>query len=215
MKRVFGKIEVIFDISYLSIAFFLGIYFFIKGEEPAVKTAGIMSLILAAGDSFHLLPRILTILKNDPEKYRAALGFGKLVTSITMTVFYLFLYRIGSHVSETRLPLLWNILLLLSFLRIFLCLLPQNKWFETNPPLRWSILRNLPFFLLGICVSVFYLIFARGAAGFEWMWAAILLSFAFYLPVVLWVGKNPKVGMFMLPKSCVYLWMLFMCTALL
>ncbi|HPF18680.1 MAG TPA: hypothetical protein PLY08_03755 [Bacillota bacterium] len=46
------------------------------------------------------------------------------------------------------------------------------------------------------------------------MWLAILLSFAFYLPVVLWSNRYPKIGMLMLPKTCTYLWMLVMLLAL-
>ena len=33
--------------------------------------------------------------------------------------------------------------------------------------------------------------------GLSWMWLAILLSFGFYLPVVLWSNMNPKIGMLM------------------
>ncbi|MDO4793395.1 MAG: hypothetical protein Q3993_04380, partial [Filifactor alocis] len=167
------------------------------------------------GDSFHLFPRIMTILKGDEERYRVALGFGKLITSITMTVFYLFLYRIGTKVFQVDIPWLWILLSVLSAFRIGACLFPQNKWFERYPPVRWSIIRNIPFFVMGMAVALFYLVFGNDVEGFQWMWMAILLSFAFYLPVVLWVNKNPKIGMFMLPKSCVYLWMLFMCNALL
>lgn len=215
MKRVFGRVEVVFDILYLSIAFFLGLYFLSYKGNGVVKMAGIMGLVLAVGDSFHLLPRIMTILKTDEERYRAALGLGKLITSITMTVFYLFLYQIGTRVFEVDIPWLWTVLVVLSILRIGSCFFPQNKWFERYPPVKWSIIRNVPFFVIGVIVALFYLVFGTDIEGFRWMWVAILLSFAFYLPVVLWVNKNPKIGMFMLPKSCVYLWMLFMCNALL
>lgn len=215
MKRIFGKIEVVFDLLYLSIAFFLGVYFLYHAGNGVVKTAGIMALVLAVGDSFHLAPRVLSIIKNDEEKYRKALGFGKLVTSITMTVFYLFLFYIGTQVFRTEIPWLWRLLIGLSVLRIGFCFFPQNKWFDRYPPIKWSIIRNVPFFLVGLIVSLFYMFNGRGVEGFSLMWIAILLSFAFYLPVVLWVHKNPKIGMFMLPKSCVYLWMLFMCNALL
>lgn len=215
MKRVFGRVEVVFDILYLSIAFFLGLYFLSYKGNSVAKMAGIMGLVLAVGDSFHLLPRIMTILKSDEERYRVALGLGKLITSITMTVFYLFLYQIGTRVFEVDIPWLWMVLVSLSVLRIGSCFFPQNKWFERYPPVKWSIIRNVPFFVMGVTVSLFYLVFGRDTEGFRWMWVAILLSFAFYFPVVLWVNKNPKIGMFMLPKSCVYLWMLFMCNALL
>ncbi|MDO5061580.1 MAG: hypothetical protein Q4D77_00260 [Peptostreptococcaceae bacterium] len=215
MKRVFGMVEVIFDILYLLIAFAIGIYLLANPSGPIVMVAGIMSLVLAAGDSFHLVPRILAILKNDVDRYQKALGAGKLITSITMTIFYLFLYYIGVKIYGIQWIGLWGVLLILTAVRISLCLMPQNRWLDRYPPVDWGIFRNIPFFMIGILVSAFFLINKGSVAGFEWMWLAILLSFAFYLPVVLWVNKNPKIGMLMLPKSCVYLWMLFMCMALL
>lgn len=42
------------------------------------------------------------------------------------------------------------------------------------------------------------------------MWLAILLSFAFYIPVVLWAEVSPMIGMLMLPKTCMYVWMVVM-----
>lgn len=215
MKRVFGTVEIVFDVLYLGTAFFLGLYFLLYPGKSLMNLAGIMALVLAVGDSFHLVPRITTILKENEEGRRVALGFGKFITSITMTLFYLFLYRIGAAFFQVEIPWLWMLLVILSVLRIGLCFFPQNKWFERYPPVKWSVIRNIPFFFIGIACSLFYLIYGSGVSGFEWMWLAILLSFAFYLPVVLWVNKNPKIGMFMLPKSCVYLWMLFMCNALL
>lgn len=53
-----------------------------------------MAIILGFGDSFHLLPRIYALLTTGLENHASSLGFGKLVTSITMTVFYLILYKI-------------------------------------------------------------------------------------------------------------------------
>lgn len=50
----------------------------------------------------------------------------------------------------------------------------------------------------------------RNDRNFKWMWLAILLSFLFYLPVVLWADAVPEVGMFMLPKTCMYIWMVVM-----
>jgi len=50
--------------------------------------------------------------------------------------------------------------------------------------------------------------------GFSFGWLAVLLSFGFYLPVVLWSNRQPKVGMLMLPKTCCYLWLLVMCLSL-
>ena len=41
---------------------------------------------------------------------------------------------------------------------------------------------------------------------FRWMWLTIVLSFGFYIPVVLWADTVPAVGMLMIPKTCAYVW---------
>ena len=53
---------------------------------------GIMAVTLGCGDAFHLVPRPVALCTTGLDHYTAALGIGKLVTSITMTVFYVLLY---------------------------------------------------------------------------------------------------------------------------
>lgn len=43
-------------------------------------------------------------------------------------------------------------------------------------------------------------------APFRWMWLTIVLSFGFYIPVVLFAQQYPAVGMLMIPKTCAYIW---------
>ena len=38
------------------------------------------------------------------------------------------------------------------------------------------------------------------------MWLTIVLSFGFYIPVVLWADVVPMIGMLMIPKTCAYVW---------
>lgn len=38
------------------------------------------------------------------------------------------------------------------------------------------------------------------------MWLTIVLSFGFYIPVVLFAGTIPAIGMLMIPKTCAYAW---------
>ena len=47
---------------------------------------------------------------------------------------------------------------------------------------------------------------ARGDRAFRWMWLTIVLSFGFYIPVVLWADAVPMIGMLMIPKTCAYVW---------
>ena len=96
----------------------------------------------------------------------------------------------------------------LAALRILLCLMPQNQWTSPSAPLSWGIYRNIPFALLGLCILLLFYKSARETrdTDFRCMWLTILLSFGFYIPVVLWADSAPLVGMLMIPKTCAYLW---------
>lgn len=216
MKRVFGTVEAVFDALYLAAALVLGGWLLLTGRgNPARVLAGLMALVLACGDAFHLVPRIMVIITGEEEKLRPALGRGKQVTSITMTVFYLLLWHLGLLLFAPRGGGGWTgLVYLLAAVRIALCFLPQNKWRERYPPVSWGVWRNIPFFLLGAAVAILFFLERSAIPGLRPMWLAIALSFGFYLPVVLWSNQNPKLGMLMLPKTCAYVWMLVMCLAL-
>lgn len=216
MKRVFGLFEAVFDVVYLIAALTLGfVLLSTKSDNTARLLAGVMAIVLACGDAFHLLPRIKVIITHQEERLRRALGIGKQITSITMTFFYLFLWQIGLMIFPLISTNFWTYLVyFLATVRILLCLLPQNKWQDRYPPVNWGIWRNIPFFLLGITVAILFFLQRNQTPSFNLMWLAILLSFGFYLPVVLYSNKNPKIGMLMLPKTCTYLWMLAMCLSL-
>ena len=130
-----------------------------------------------------------------------------------MTVFYLLLYyvwraryRITGRAGLTA--AVWA----LSLSRILLCLAPQNRWTSADAPLSWGIYRNIPFALLGLLIVLLFYRSAKrhGDRAFRFLWLAVLLSFAFYLPVVLFADALPPVGMLMIPKTCVYVWMVVM-----
>jgi hypothetical protein len=216
MKRVFGTVEAVFDICYLAAAFALGLMLLINASENSAQgLAGVMALILAGGDAFHLVPRIMVIRTGREEQLRRALGTGKLVTSVTMSLFYLLLWQIGLLVFSPKDISVWSYMVYtLMAVRIVLCLLPQNQWQERYPPVIWGIIRNIPFFLQGALVAALFFLQRSTMPGLSLMWLAIVLSYAFYLPVVVWANKNPKIGMLMLPKTCAYLWMLVMCLSL-
>ncbi len=74
----------------------------------------------------------------------------------------------------------------------------------------WGILRNIPFALLGILTVVLWLRSAKNDKPLRLMWLAITLSFLFYIPVVLFAQTMPMIGMLMLPKTCMYVWMIVM-----
>jgi len=214
-KRVFGYFEVLFDIFYLLVALIAGVYLISTAVDKPRQLAGLMALMLVGGDLFHLVPRIAVILTGDEVRWRRALGFGKLVTSITMTVFYVLLWHLGLLVYAVTNATIWTgLVYALAVLRLWLCFLPQNKWYDAQPPVSWGIYRNIPFLLMGAAVALLFGIYNGQVPGLTWMWLGVLLSFAFYLPVVIWASRQPKLGMLMLPKTCAYLWMIYMLLSL-
>ena len=202
--------ETIFDAIYLSFAIVIGLYLIRKGSKGSLtRNFGAMAIVLGAGDAFHLVPRVYALWTTGLEANAAALGIGKLITSITMTVFYLVLYYIwrGRYQKSAQTGLtvtMW----VLAIARVALCALPQNEWLSANPPLLFGILRNIPFAVMGVLLIVLFAREAKRANDrvFRWMWLAITLSFAFYLPVVLFAETIPPIGMLMIPKTCAYVW---------
>lgn len=205
------QIEIGFDLLYLLTVVGLGLYFLLSAQNDTVTMWGVMALVLGGGDAFHLVPRMAAAATGDRQRYLPAMNTGKMITSITMTVFYLFLWQIGLRIFSLQLFPCSMVVYLLAAARIVLCLFPRSQWTEPLPPLRQKIYRNIPFVLIGCMVLALYAVYAGGAyASLRWMWLAVLLSFLFYIPVVLLADKYPRLGMLMLPKSCVYIWIVAM-----
>ena len=170
---------------------------------------GWMAVVLGAGDSFHLVPRALALCTAGLDSFAFQLGLGKWITSLTMTVFYVLLYYVWRERYEVKgQKSLTVAVYTLSVARVILCMMPQNQWLTDRSPLIWGIYRNVPFALLGILVIVLFYRSAkeRGDKAFGWMWLTIVLSFGFYIPVVLWAEAVPMIGMLMIPKTCAYVW---------
>lgn len=209
--------ETVFDVIYLAFALITGLTMLIKGNNSLVKKAGLMAALLGAGDSFHLVPRSYALWTTGLEANAAALGIGKFITSITMTIFYLILYYIWRERYQiTGRKNLTAAMWTLSVLRIALCLLPQNQWLTYRQPLLYGILRNIPFAVMGIVIIVIFTQEAGKAQDgvFRFMSLAVALSFGFYLPVVLFSGIAPIIGMLMIPKTLAYVWIVLMCRQL-
>lgn len=202
--------ETLFDAVYLITVITLGIMMIVKLKgEKQYLLFGIMAVVLGFGDAFHLVPRAFALCTSGLENYAVPLGIGKLITSITMTLFYILLY----YVWRIRYEIQGRAWLTVSFYllaaaRIVLCLFPQNEWTSADAPLSWGIYRNIPFALMGLLIIILFYQSARKTEdkSFRFMWLTILLSFGFYIPVVLWADVNPLIGMLMIPKTCAYVW---------
>ena len=203
-------VETLFDICYLVTVLTVGIRM-IRGAKGSrqFELFGWMAVVLGAGDSFHLVPRAIALCTTGLDSFAFQLGLGKWITSLTMTVFYVLLYYVWRERYEVEgQKSLTVAVYALAAIRVILCMMPQNQWLTDRSPLIWGICRNVPFALLGILVIVLFYRSAkeRGDKAFGWMWLTIVLSFGFYIPVVLWAEAVPMIGMLMIPKTCAYVW---------
>ena len=205
--------EPIFHFGYLSSVIIMGLILISQSKGNAYfKWFGIMAVILGFGDAFHLIPRVIALWTTGFESNATSLGFGKFVTSITMTIFYLILYKLWKiRFAVTQSQKLDFVMWGLATIRIALCFFPQNQWFTYNAPVTWGIYRNIPFAFMGIItIALFYM---KGKALNDKnaikISIAVILSFAFYVPVVLWAQVNVLIGMLMIPKTIAYLWIVF------
>lgn len=202
--------ETLFDAVYLISVIIIGILMIAKSKgNREFRLFGIMAVVLGAGDAFHLIPRALALCTTGLENFTEALGMGKFITSITMTIFYILLY----YVWRIRYKIkgkngVTATVYVLAALRILLCLFPQNQWLSADAPLSWGIYRNIPFALLGLLIILLFYKSAKEHKDkeFQYMWLTIVLSFGFYIPVVLWADTIPMIGMLMIPKTCAYVW---------
>lgn len=205
--------EPIFHVSYLSTVILVGLIMVLKSKDkPFFKWFGIMAITLGFGDAFHLIPRIIALTTDGLENHAPSLGFGKFVTSITMTLFYLILYSLWKMrfkiKGKTALDFtLWG----LALIRMVLCFFPQNQWLSNEPNIAWAIYRNIPFAIMGlIMIALFYQSGVKHRdSNAKKMALAIVLSFGFYIPVVLWGHLSVLIGMLMIPKTMAYLWVVF------
>lgn len=196
--------ESVFCAVYLIFALLAGIIFLSKGTDTRFLLFGIMTLVLCFGDAFHLIPRIIKNIKGESEKVKWWMNLGNLITSITMTIFYIILFYLWVELNPTiRFSKIIPIAIWVTTIsRIVLCLLPQNKWFSGGN-FKMSAIRNLVFCATGFIMILLFLIqglwYGRAYA------MCILFSFIFYIPVALFAKENPKLGMLMIPKTICYI----------
>ena len=207
MQAIF---ETTFDTLYLATVIMLGVVMICgsKGRKQYLLY-GVMAVTLGCGDAFHLIPRAVALCTTGLENYTAILGVGKLITSVTMTVFYVLLYYVWrSRYQISGCKGITAAVWVLALSRIALCFMPQNAWQSAEAPLTWGIYRNIPFVILGGLIVVLLYRSARKNRDkpFRFLWLAVVMSFTCYIPVVLFADAVPAIGMLMIPKTCAYVW---------
>ena len=211
--------EFVFNIAYL-VTVWVVIFAMLRRQkflEPKDRTIGrqftLAFSLLAAGDLAHVGFRIIAFLQGvpvfdtSPGATSVLLGIGTLATSITVTLFYIMMAIIWRRRFKKPYGWFGILIILAGFARLIIMVFPQNQWPLLVAPPQWSLYRNIPLAILGLGVAFLLLrdSIASNDRLYKWIGICILLSFAFYLPVILFIDQAPMVGMLMIPKTLAYL----------
>lgn len=211
--------EIIFNVLYLALVWILvGVLLNLRRKLAGNRRrlAGLFALafgLLAFGDTGHVgfrvaayslggLESVLTIA----DRSISLVGAGAAATAFTVTLFYVVLLEIW-RVRYHRIYGGFEYgLLVAAATRLYMLTLSVNEWWRVVPSQPWSTIRNLPLIVLGLGVAFLILrdSAANGDRAFQWIGIAVLVSFGFYLPVILWVQQAPLLGMLMIPKTLAY-----------
>lgn len=210
--------EIIFNVAYL-ITVWVVIFAMLRRQkflEPKDRPVGrqfiVAFILLAAGDLAHVGFRVVAFLSGEPVYATPAgatsllLGIGTLATSITVTLFYMMMAIVWRRRFKKPYGWFGLLLILAGFVRLIMLVLPQNQWALIVPSQPWSLYRNIPLVIQGLGVAILFLRdgFSANDRLYKWAGVCILLSFAFYIPVILFVEQAPLVGMLMIPKTIAY-----------
>ena len=163
-------------------------------------------LLLAVGDTGHVGFRVAAYALGGLDENALLVGLGALATAATVTVFYMLMLHVWQTQSGGKKgPIYWTIISL-GVVRLVFMTIPGNRWGQVIPPMEFSYVRNIFLTVMGLAVAALYLNLSRTknrsfnmAAGI-----CILISYGFYIPVILFIRSVPMLGMLMIPKTLAY-----------
>ncbi|MFN2141813.1 MAG: hypothetical protein ACK2U5_15090 [Candidatus Promineifilaceae bacterium] len=211
--------EITFNVAYLIVVW--GLVMAMIRRQPGVPEADkpVTSLfiwafaLLALGDTGHVGFRVLAYAGGNLEstitiagREVGLVGLGALATAVTVTIFYVLMLVIWQRRYDKAYGWFGGLIFAAAAVRLLIMLFPANEWNSTVPPQPWSLYRNVPLMIQGLGVAYLILRDSRqvGDRPFTWIGIMILLSYAFYIPVILFVQQAPMVGMLMIPKTMAY-----------
>jgi len=204
--------EISFNILYIVSIYVLVILMFLRRknvEQSNRKQANrilIAFFLLALGDTGHVGFRVIAYALGGLEANALLVGLGALSTSITVGIFYMIILDLWRVQFKKPVNVVYIILFISGLVRLGLFFFPQNAWGSTVPPADWGLYRNIPLLVLGIGVAILLLIDSIKTKNKTYrniaLW--IFVSYAFYIPVILFVRLVPMIGMLMIPKTVAY-----------
>lgn len=170
---------------------------------------------LAVGDTFHVGSRVAAFFSGEGIFLRlnilgldfGVVGWSSFMTAVTVTFFYVFFLLVWRENFQPHSSIISSGLFIIAGIRLGLLLIPGNQWQQPIPVQPWSLIRNIPLMLLGVGVAALLIHSAAKTrqALFHRLGGLMLVSYLFYLPVILFVQSYPQLGLLMIPKTIAYL----------
>ncbi|MCY3410628.1 MAG: hypothetical protein INQ03_03220 [Candidatus Heimdallarchaeota archaeon] len=203
--------EASFNIFYLSFIAIIAILMLIKRDHEKAKSTNYAHLLMWAfvllglGDFGHVGFRTLEIF-GVIESETNLVGYGAFATATTVTFFYMLFLEAWRRFAQQEKDTKYWILQGVGILRLIIMMFPQNEWSSSVPPQEWGWLRNAPLTILGVSVAILYFKYSEPGTYARKSSYGVFASYAFYLPVILFVQIWPMVGMLMIPKTIAYMY---------
>jgi hypothetical protein len=211
MRSKPSSFETLCDILYLLIMIALSVNLLLKDgfgnpESRIYHLAGFMVVILILGDSFRFIPRITSFFIKDSDNVELVQDKGKIISSIVITFFYVFLWSLGSIIFVTNVSLVYTFLVyILAIIRICLCFV-SNK----NHSVGWDVVKNLPFVLLVFVVGLLFFFYRYKIFSLVYAWVAIYFSLIFSMVVLFLSTKTERVGFWVIMRNLSLIWLISM-----
>lgn len=213
-------VEVAFNVTYLIVVWAMVVAMIRRQPLVADEDRGVADLfiwafgLLALGDTGHVGFRVVAYAMGGLEttvnffgRRIGLVGLGALATAITVTFFYVLVLVMWHRRFDKPYGWFGGLLLIAAAVRLVIMAFPQNGWDRSGPGLMpWSLYRNIPLMVQGLGAAALILrdALAERDRTFLWIGGFILLSYAFYAPVIFFVHRFPLIGMLMIPKTMAY-----------
>ncbi len=212
-NRYIIAFEIGFDILYLIAIWTLSLLMLSRrnnlssqvGRAPVLLAGGF--LLLSLGDSGHVGFRVLAYALGGLEEHPALIGWGAMITEITLTILYMLILEAWRERNERQQGIVYALLAGAGIFRLLLLVVQIAQ--GNAAAYEQSVISNVLLIVQGLGAAILILLDGRkkGDRVFTNLSAMIFLSYLFYIPVPLFVKQVPMIGMLMMPKTLAYLGM--------
>ncbi len=206
MQIMFSIIYLIY-ISFIVIIMSKNLKKVIADEEKTAKYILLAFISLLIGDMGHLGARLFNIFSENASSTYGIFGIGVLLEMIGLIflfIFYTNAWRI--HFNKPK-SLLFKSLIGIGVIGLIIFAFPQNQWNTEPISYEWLIFRNIPWLLQGVILDI--LIIRDGKVANDPLMIRIgiliLVSYFFYMPVILFASIEPMLGLLMIPGTIIYM----------